>query len=159
MVKFQSTECLSVLNTSGDEQMSNTREYFEKMYRPELNRAGTHFFCNACLVHRPLPDKSPDERYCYECYDFFMEEASLDTSRRRADWKPREERQKPAEEGEMAATPLPISARGEEVLLRTNLEDAHEYQNPTQTPIINLGGRPKKDVPIDLILNPCSERL
>ena len=131
--------------------MSNAREYFERMYRPELRRAGTHFLCNACLVHRPQENQSPDARYCHECYSFLVEEASLDISRRKVEWKPREEHQKPVGEVEMAATPLPISARVEEVLLRTNLEDAHEYQNPTQTPIINLGGRPRKDIPIDLI--------
>ena len=133
--------------------MSNTREYFEQMYRRELKRAGTHFFCNACLVHKPLDERSLDKRYCHECYDFLMEEASLDTSRRRADWKPREARQKPIEEEEIAATPNTPCARSEEVLLRTNLGNAHEYQNPTQTPIIDLGGRPRKDIPIDLIHN------
>ena len=128
--------------------MSNTREYFKQIYRPELKRAGTHFFCNACLVHRPQKNRSPDERYCHECFDFLMEEASLDTSRRRADWKPAAEHQKPTEEAEIAATPNTTSAKHEEVLLHMNLENTRAYQNPRPPPIINLGGRPKKNIDI-----------
>jgi hypothetical protein len=73
--------------------MSNMREYFEQMYRPELKWAGTHFLCNACLVHRPQENRSPDERYCMECYDFLVDEVNHMGMRgvtRRPDWMPRE---------------------------------------------------------------------
>jgi hypothetical protein len=43
----------------------------------ELIAAGTHFWCEACLVARPLDDRSPDERYCQDCYDFLRKEAEM----------------------------------------------------------------------------------
>jgi len=65
----------------------STRGYFEKVYRPELKRAGSHFFCESCLVHRPLDDRSPDERYCQQCFDFLLQEAAMQCIKR-ADWIP-----------------------------------------------------------------------
>ena len=59
-------------------------EYIEEMYRPELKRAGTHFFCQGCLVHRPLDDRSPDERYCQQCCDFLLQEAATQPTRKAA---------------------------------------------------------------------------
>ena len=39
-----------------------------------------------------------------------------------------------------------------EVLLHTNSDNAQAYQNPTHDPpILNFGGRPPKDIPIQLI--------
>jgi len=43
----------------------------------ELIAAGTHFWCKACLVARPLDDRSPDRRYCQGCYDFLLKEAEM----------------------------------------------------------------------------------
>ena len=57
-------------------------------YQPELERAVTHFFCYACLGHKPLGDRSADPRYCQDCCDFLLEEASMQPTRR-ADWMPK----------------------------------------------------------------------
>ena len=58
-------------------------------YQPELEKAGTHFFCHACLGHKPFDDRSPDERYCQSCHDFLLEEASLLSVSKRPAWIPR----------------------------------------------------------------------
>lgn len=39
------------------------------------------FFCQACLVGKPLDDQSPDPRYCHFCYDFLRKEAEQITGR------------------------------------------------------------------------------
>lgn len=68
--------------------MSNNYAYYQLIYQPELKRAGTHFFCHCCLVHRPLDDRSPDERYCQQCCEFLLKEADIQRIKR-ADWIPR----------------------------------------------------------------------
>jgi hypothetical protein len=58
----------------------------------ELIAAGTHFWCEACLIARPLDDQSPDPRYCQGCYDFLLKEARMlkeAGSWRRPDWIPK----------------------------------------------------------------------
>lgn len=74
--------------------MSNTYEYFEKTYRSELAKAGTHFFCQSCLVHKPMEGKSADPRYCQGCYDFLIEEVrvlDIRGNKSRFGWIPRNE--------------------------------------------------------------------
>jgi hypothetical protein len=58
----------------------------------QLIAAGTHFWCEACLVARPLDDRSPDPRYCQGCYEFLLKEAKMlkeAGSWRRPDWIPK----------------------------------------------------------------------
>jgi hypothetical protein len=43
----------------------------------ELIRNGTHFWCETCLVARPIEDCSPDRRYCQSCYDFLCAEKEI----------------------------------------------------------------------------------
>jgi hypothetical protein len=69
--------------------MTSTKEYFERMYQPELKATGTYFFCHSCLVHRPLDDRSPDERYCQLCCDFLLDEAALLDPKKRGQWVPK----------------------------------------------------------------------
>lgn len=33
------------------------------------------FFCQTCLIDRPVEIQSPDPRYCHGCYDFLIKEA------------------------------------------------------------------------------------
>ena len=37
--------------------------------------AGSHFWCETHLCAIPVADRSPDPRYCRQCYDFLLEEA------------------------------------------------------------------------------------
>lgn len=64
--------------------------YFDKLYRPELAKAGTHFFCHGCLVHRPVDDRSADERYCLECFEFLTDEMKVakKNNQKQAAWWP-----------------------------------------------------------------------
>lgn len=55
----------------------------------ELIAAGSHFFCNTCLVARPLDDRSPDPRYCNGCYQFLQDEAALLPLTKRPKWLPK----------------------------------------------------------------------
>jgi len=44
------------------------------------------FWCEACLVGKPLDDQSQAERYCLGCYDFLTKEAEILTGS--PSWKP-----------------------------------------------------------------------
>ena len=56
----------------------------------ELIAAGTHFWCEACLMAKPVDEKSADLRYCRGCYDFLTGEASTLAITRKPGWVPRE---------------------------------------------------------------------
>lgn len=56
----------------------------------EFIAAGTHFFCQTCLVARPVSDRSPDPRYCWGCYDFLAEEAKMLPANKRPAWIPKD---------------------------------------------------------------------
>lgn len=43
----------------------------------ELIAKGSHFWCKACVVVRPLSEQSPDPRYCQQCFKLLTFEASL----------------------------------------------------------------------------------
>lgn len=69
--------------------MPNTG-YFNTKRDNELIAAGTHFWCEACLVARPLDDQSPDPRYCLICYEFLLKEAALLLLKQgRPEWVPK----------------------------------------------------------------------
>jgi len=55
----------------------------------ELIKTGTHFWCQACVVARPVKELSPDPRYCKSCYAFLKAEASLLPATRHPGWTPR----------------------------------------------------------------------
>lgn len=65
--------------------------YFDIKRDNELIAAGTHFWCEACLMAKPVDDMSRDQRYCQGCYDFLVYEAALlveKGSTRRPYWWP-----------------------------------------------------------------------
>lgn len=47
------------------------------------------FYCAACLVDKPLDDRSPDPRYCLGCYEFLLSEATQLPPKKRPVWIPR----------------------------------------------------------------------
>lgn len=117
--------------------------YFDELYRPELAKAGTHFFCQSCLVHRPMDDKSGDSRYCQGCYDFLAEEMRMakEGGRKKADWWPAmpetpPDRRQKAPIAEKAVTKLP------QVVLDTSANGGE---------VLSQGGRPRKDIPLERI--------
>ncbi len=63
--------------------------YFDIKRENELiGNDGSHFWCEACVVARPLYDKSPDPRYCLGCYGVLSHEAEMQPTRRAA-WMPK----------------------------------------------------------------------
>jgi len=62
--------------------------YFDVKRDNALIAAGTHFWCETCIVARPIETRSPDYRYCQGCYEFLLKEAQMDTSRGGGNWKP-----------------------------------------------------------------------
>lgn len=116
-----------------------------------LMRDDGKFRCQACLDCKPMSDLSEkDARYCTFCQPIIEYEYSLLSSGSHS------KRYQPiplgANSTQKEAPPVYMdTGKDKEVLLHTKLENTRAYQNPTQTPIINLGGRPRKDIPIDLI--------
>jgi hypothetical protein len=114
----------------------------------ELIAAGTHFWCEACLIARPLDDQSPDERYCQGCYDFLLKEARMlkeAGSWRRPDWIPKL-KTSPKKVG-YASTPTPRN-------MSTLNEDKIEVDiiRPSVAKVTRGKRGPKpKDLPRDLI--------
>lgn len=58
----------------------------------ELIAVGSHFWCQGCLVARPLDDHSPDPRYCLMCYEFLSKEAAMLNKWKLPDWVPKPQR-------------------------------------------------------------------
>jgi len=127
--------------------------YFDAKRDTEIiNNDG--FFCQACLVGRPMAERSPDLRYCHSCCDFLLEEAQMITSHRRPKWIPKvpNAKQNGGEVTQKTAQVLGVGDKQKEVLVDTKSKNAHAYQNLTLgRSKVNVGGRPKKDVPIRLI--------
>jgi len=65
-----------------------TREFDTKRDN-ELIAAGTHFYCEGCLIARPKDKQSPDPRYCQDCHDFLAGEAAMIGPGRGGSWIPR----------------------------------------------------------------------
>lgn len=69
--------------------MAVANKLFNANRDSELIAAGTHFWCEGCLVARPIDDQSSDPRYCQLCHDFLGKEAQLLTGWRRPEWIPK----------------------------------------------------------------------
>ena len=90
---------------------------FDSKRDKELIAAGTHFWCQGCLIAHPLDARSPDPRYCQGCHDFLLKEAEMSHPSRRPSWMPRPSRieadnQRPNPPDGALATPLPESDSG-----------------------------------------------
>ena len=128
----------------GDLDAAGSGEMKEPWYRPDLEKAGTHFFCESCLGHKPLDDRSPDGRYCQWCYDFLIDEAEQLPPKKRPAWIPKIEGRK--------TIPVPHDV----VLIMSTTNDQNIYSghnSPAAPPIKPCGKRgPKhRDLPEDLI--------
>lgn len=120
--------------------MNNTLEYFEKAYRPELARVGTHFLCLACLVHKPKDDRSEDSRYCQSCFDFLIDEVKASDTRdvlRKSRWMPKKDADKRRAKTIRQGIPLT------QVFAQPNSDN--------KKPNAISGGRPAKDLPVEKI--------
>ena len=131
---------------------SSTYDYFSELYRPELAKAGTHFFCHACLVHRPVDDRSPDERYCQQCFEFLSDEmaAAKKNNQKQAAWWPKITAEKQPQE----TAPEKCAKNAVEIANNKTLPTRLFAQpdNEPETPDGGLKGRPVMSLPMEKIL-------
>ena len=69
--------------------MSNKLGCFDSERDTAIVDAGG-FFCHACLEDKPVPEASPDPRYCQGCYGFLLKEAEMLPRSKRPRWIPKE---------------------------------------------------------------------
>ena len=62
--------------------------YFDTKRDIEIINVGG-FFCEACVVGKPVVEQSPDPRYCQGCYDFLKAEAEMLPATKRPAWRPK----------------------------------------------------------------------
>jgi len=118
-------------------------------------------FCGACLVGKREEEMSErDTRYCLGCQVCIEEDYKL-TGRKYV--IPSVANTESNIEANSNTTTLKSSLENtggmespiekeKEVLLHTKRKELHAYQNPTEDrPNPNVGGRPRKDVPVGLI--------
>ena len=105
---------------------------------------GALFFCEACLVDKPLDDRSADPRYCQGCCDFLLKEASLFPAKIRPAWMPKISARK--------VLPIPQDT----VLIMSTTNDPIIYSGhnsppaPLPRPVLKRGPKPRF-LPEDLI--------
>jgi len=81
--------------------MAQATAIFDAKRDRELIAAGTHFWCETCLIAKPLGEQSPDSRYCQGCHDFLLREAETLDPSRKPSWIPRPQKTS----GNMCQTP------------------------------------------------------
>lgn len=65
-----------------------SKGYFDVKRDVEITNAGG-FFCEACLVGKPVEEQSSDPRYCQGCYVFLLNEAEILPTAKRPAWTPK----------------------------------------------------------------------
>ena len=104
------------------------------------------FFCQACLVGKPVDEMSPDPRYCQGCYDFLIEEAKLLSGTRRPKWIPKPEKPDKALEkqchvargGDGILSTLE-SPKIEEDIIKPSVEPEPVSQKGRKKPVLPVG--------------------
>lgn len=103
---------------------------------------GGKFFCQACVVDRPIDDQSSDPRYCQSCYDYLINhEVILLTGRKVPSWVPR---------GAIINSSSPLRDSREVVAKLPNKEIPHntvlqQVSDGQVNDKKHAGGRPRKD--------------
>ena len=112
------------------------------------------FFCQACLVGKPLDDASPDSRYCQGCYDYLLKEADMLSSGKCPKWIP-----KTKHIGKKKAEKLiPVSQHTEGIMATVN-DKKSEVAKIKPTVRNNGRGRKQKQLPIELIMKLADESM
>lgn len=99
--------------------------YFDIKKDIRVEKAGG-FFCEACLVCKPVSEQSPDGRYCKGCFEVLKEEAEMLSSRTKSAW-------------------IPCCGREVSKTVLTHTKVTRVITLP------RVGGRPQKIIPIKLI--------
>lgn len=99
------------------------------------------FFCEACLVGKKESQMSEkDTRFCVDCQPVVEYEYALAA----------EHRNRKSGYVGVALRELDVD-KEEKILLPTDLENTHEYQKVARPPLLPPRGRPRKDIPFNLI--------
>jgi hypothetical protein len=125
----------------------------------ELISAGTHFWCEACLIARPIDDQSPDTRYCQGCYDFLLKEAEMlreTGSWRRPAWIPKPQTSPRKAGGAPAPIPRIMSTVAGKKFEVDKIQPSVAIETPTKR-LSNKRGRKPKELPKDLIMKLASK--
>lgn len=125
--------------------------YFNIKRDNELIAAGTHFWCEACVVARPIDDKSPDPRYCLECFGVLSHEASLLNPRSRPKWVPKvakilkTDAQKVNKVSQHIVPIMHTIKTQQNRSVHNSTEDAKNYA------LTKRGPKPRADLPMEVI--------
>lgn len=121
--------------------------YFDFKRDTKIVNAGG-FFCQACLVGKPLDDISPDSRYCRGCYEFLNKEASILPAGKHPRWVPKTPQ--PKIRGEK---PIPVPQ--DAVLIMATVKGKKSEVAIIQPPVAKVThekrGPKHKDLPVELI--------
>ena len=120
---------------------------FDCVRDKKLIADSTHFLCSACLVARPVEDRSYDQRYCQRCYDFLLKEVELG-GHQKATWRPKT----PQDEATSAVPKLPtwntMLGRNNEVMAHTNKGNGG-----------HCSGRPSLGLPVERIKSLAEQKV
>ena len=109
------------------------------------------FFCQACVVGKPLDDVSSDPRYCQGCYEVLVAEAKLLPTTKRPKWVPKS----PLRHGKISPEKtIPVSQ--DEVLIMHTIKQEKSKVCIIQPQVGKVAyeekrGPKHKDLPEDLI--------
>ena len=110
-----------------------------------LIAAGTHFWCHTHMMAIPADGRSLDPRYCQNCCDFLLGEASLLPIKMRPAWIPKIRDKKV----------LPISGDGMRIMSTINDNKIPSgHISPAAPPQRHIGKRGPKfrdDIPVDRV--------
>lgn len=122
--------------------------YFDCKRDNEFIASGTHFWCETCMMARPVDDRSPDPRYCQNCFDFLLKEAEmLSPKQGHPDWIPQPQK---AREDLPPLRPYPplimATVKGKES------EVAIIATEVNIKPLIKRGPKRRADLPVEQII-------
>lgn len=112
----------------------------------ELTAKGSHFWCKACVVARPISEQSPDPCYCRQCFKLLTFEASLLRGHdNKSAWIPKVPK---AVATSATATRHGASAPSVSVLQTDSASGMIKRTGGNFVPTKRHAGRPKRAIPV-----------
>ena len=114
-------------------------------------------FCEACLADKQQSEMSEDTRYCKDCYDFLLEEATLISGNRRPGWIPKKSKALHAKMGQAKQCLIPQDTGGIKSTLKEEKSKVDTIQPPTLLRPQAKRGPKHRVLPEDLIRSLAAE--